>query len=207
MTQGLLLVVSAPSGAGKSTLCQALLERRPELYLSVSATTRPPRPSEKEGVDYFFMTEHDFQERVRGDGFLEWAQVHGHAYGTPRAPIEEALRAGRDVVLNIDTQGAAAIRKAFPGESVLAFLTPPSWNELEKRLRKRNQDSDAVIQRRLANAREELSHIKRFDYVILNDQIQDAVEDVLAILRAERRRLDRRTRDLAALDIFRGITL
>jgi len=200
MIRGLLLVVSAPSGAGKSTLCQALVQRRPDLTLSVSCTTRPPRPTEKNGVDYHFLSETDFEKRVTEGAFLEWARVHGFAYGTPRDRIDQALTAGRDVVLNIDIQGAESVRKAFPLESVRVFITPPSWKELEARLRGRNQDSDDVIQRRLANARAELAHASRYDYWVINDDLENALEELDVILRAEHRRVPRLSEELAALE-------
>jgi len=199
MSTGLVLVVSAPSGAGKSTLCQALGERQRGLTLSVSCTTRPPRASEKSGVDYFFLSKSDFEGRAARGEFLEWARVHGHAYGTPRAPVEKALREGRVIVLNVDVQGAAAVRVAFPRESVLAFIAPPSWKTLEDRLRGRDQDAEEVIQHRLANARGELAQASRYDYLVINHDVGEAVDDLAAIVRAEHRRISRAAEDLARL--------
>lgn len=190
MSNGIVLVLSAPSGAGKSTLCQALADRRADVRLSISCTTRPPRPSEVEGKDYFFLSETEFEaKRNRGD-LLEWAQVHGHFYGTPKAPIDAHQTNGLNVVLNIDTQGAQSVKKAFP-ESVLVFVSPPSWNVLEERLRGRKQDNEATIQRRLDNARAEMDQAPLYDYLVVNDTIDMAVDDLLAILRAEQCRIKR----------------
>jgi len=190
MLQGLVIVLSAPSGAGKSTLCQAITTQSKEIRLSVSCTTRTPRPLEKEGRDYFFLSEKEFLARRDRGEFLEWAKVHDHYYSTPRAPIEADLALGLDVLMDIDTQGAMAVKKSFP-DSVLVFLFPPSWEELEKRLRHRKQDAESVIQRRLANARAELDQAPRYDYWVVNDQRERAIEDLQAILRAEHRRPSR----------------
>lgn len=174
--------------------------------LSVSATTRPPRSKEKNGRDYHFLSESEFRGRVTRGEFLEWAKVHGFSYGTPRPPVEAALQAGRDVIMNIDTQGAAAIRAAYPAHSVLVFIAPPSWKILEERLRGRGQDAEEVIQRRLNNARAELSHAPNFDFLVVNEKVPDAVTDLLAILRAERRRLSRLSDELARLHISDGFS-
>jgi guanylate kinase len=190
MSNGIVLVLSAPSGAGKSTLCQALVDRQADVRLSVSCTTRAPRPMEVEGRDYFFVSESAFNAKIQAGELLEWAEVHGNYYGTPKAPIEAHRAAGKNVVMDIDTQGAQSVKNAFP-DSVLVFIAPPSWKILETRLRGRNQDDEATIQRRLANARAEMEQAPRYDYLVLNENIADALDDLLAILRAERRRVAR----------------
>ncbi len=195
MPSGIVLVLSAPSGAGKSTLCQALADRRADIRLSVSCTTRPPRPMEADGKDYYFVSEKEFQAKIKNGELLEWAQVHGHYYGAPKAPIEAHRQNGLTVVMNIDTQGAQSVKKVFP-DSVLVFVSPPSWDVLEGRLRGRNQDTEATIQRRLANARAEMEQAPLYDYLVVNDNIETAVEDLLAILRAEHRRIKRLGPDL-----------
>lgn len=196
MTRGLVLVLSAPSGAGKSTLCQALAERRPETRLSISCTTRAPRPSEVNGRDYFFLSPREFAEKRESGEFLEWAEVHGHFYGTPRGPIDAHLGKGHDVLMNIDTQGARSVKQAMP-DCVTVFIAPPSWSALEERLRRRNQDDEATIQRRLLGARREWGEAARYDYVVVNDDVENAVADLTAILRAERRRTTRVALDAA----------
>lgn len=190
MSNGIVLVLSAPSGAGKSTLCQALVDRQADVRLSVSCTTRSPRPMEVEGRDYFFVSESAFKAKIQAGELLEWAEVHGNYYGTPKAPIEAHRAAGQNVVMDIDTQGAQSVKNAFP-DSVLVFIAPPSWKTLETRLRGRNQDDEATIQRRLANARIEMEQAPRYDYLVLNENLADALGDLLAILRAERRRVAR----------------
>lgn len=196
MTRGLVLVLSAPSGAGKSTLCQALAERRPDTRLSISCTTRAPRPSEVDGRDYFFLSPRAFAEKRESGEFLEWAEVHGHFYGTPRGPIESHLAKGHDVLMNIDTQGARSVKQAMP-DCVTVFIAPPSWNVLEERLRRRNQDDEATIQRRLLGARREWGEAARYDYLVVNNDVENAVADLTAILRAERRRTARVAMDAA----------
>lgn len=195
---GIVLVLSAPSGAGKSTLCQALADRRADIRLSISCTTRPPRPLEVNGKDYFFVSEKEFEAKIKNGDLLEWAQVHGHFYGTPKGPVQTHQANGLNVVMNIDTQGAQSVKKVFP-DSVLVFVSPPSWEVLEKRLRGRKQDDEATIQRRLTNARAEMDQAPRYDYLVVNDVIENAVEDLLAIVRAEHRRIKRLN-----LDLFRG---
>jgi guanylate kinase len=201
MTKGILLVISAPSGAGKSTLCRALAERRKGLLVSVSSTTRAPRGEEKDGVDYHFLSKAEFEKREKAGGFVETARVHDHFYGTPKPPLEAAMAAGRDVLLNIDTQGARSVKAHFP-DCVRVFVLPPSWKVLEDRLRKRAQDEPAVIAKRLANARGEVSRLAEFDYAVINDRLEDAVEDLLAILRAEGRKVSRAAADLKRSDFL-----
>ena len=184
---GSLYIVAAPSGAGKSTLVNALLEREPGVELSISHTTRPPRPGESDGEHYHFCTLEEFQVLVDGDQLLEQALVHGNRYGTARSAVEPKLAAGRDVLLEIDYQGARQVRRVMP-EAVGIFILPPSREELEQRLRRRAQDSEAVIARRLEGSREEIRHALEFDYVIVNDRFERALEDLTAIVRGQRLR-------------------
>jgi guanylate kinase len=179
----MLLVISAPSGAGKSTLVKRLLAARPDLRLSVSHTTRAPRPGEEDGVAYRFVAEEAFHALIEDGGFVEWAQVHGNLYGTSRAEVERLTRAGYHVVFDVDVQGGAAIRAAFP-ESVGVFVLPPSLAELERRLRGRGTEPEASVQRRLLNARGELQQAPLYDYLVVNDDLDAAVEDLLAVVRA-----------------------
>ncbi|GAB6050977.1 guanylate kinase [Hydrogenophilus islandicus] len=182
---GSLFVITAPSGAGKTTLVHRLIAHDPQLRLSVSYTTRPPRPGEIDGVHYHFVTPEQFRAMVAAEQFLEWAEVHGNCYGTGRSWVETELAAGRDVLLEIDWQGARQVKARFPA-LVSIFILPPSFAELEARLRKRASDSDAVIARRLANAREELRHVDEFDYAIINDSLETATEQLRAVVSAER---------------------
>ena len=187
---GSLFIVSAPSGAGKTTLVSGLIAADPGVRKSVSYTTRKPRPGEETGRDYHFISAEAF-ERMRAEGeFLETAQVHGNFYGTSRRAVESETAAGVDVLLEIDWQGAAQIRKLYP-DAVAIFILPPSIEALEKRLRGRGQDSTETIARRVAAARGEISHIGEFDYVIINDEFNRAAQDLISIIRAERLRLPR----------------
>lgn len=190
MPKGLVIVVSAPSGAGKSTLCSELCRRLPFVRLSVSTTTRAPRPGEKEGKDYFFLGEKEFQARAAAGAFVEWAFVHGHHYGTPRQHLENELEAGHDVVLNIDVQGAERIRQIYP-DGVFIFVAPSDFKALESRLKKRGQDSDEVIQQRLTAARKELQRIPRYDYVVINDNLEEAVGQLASVIVAEHQKVGR----------------
>jgi guanylate kinase len=184
---GSLLIVSAPSGAGKTSLCSALLAADPLVRKSVSYTTRAPRPGEEHARHYHFVTVEEF-ERMRASGdFLEWAHVHGHRYGTSRRLVESVCRAGYDVLLEIDWQGAAQIR-ARKVETTSVFILPPSVEALEERLRGRGQDSSEVIARRVAAARSEIAHVSEFDYVIINDDFERAAQDLIGIARTDRLR-------------------
>jgi guanylate kinase len=185
--RGLLLVVSSPSGGGKSAVLERLLEHDRELVRSVSVTTRPPRPGEADGRDYHFVTRARFEEMIKSDAFYEWAEVHGNLYGTRADTIAEALAAGRDVALAIDVQGAQAVKHRSP-EAVLVFIVPPSLEVLEQRLRGRATDDETQIQIRLANARRELERQDMYDYVVLNDRLEEAVAALARILDAERRK-------------------
>ena len=184
---GNLLIVSAPSGAGKTTLVKALLARDSQVVYSVSCTTRAPRAGERDGVDYYFVSDEAFRQRIDAGEFLEHAEVHGHRYGTLRSWIEAQLQADRDVVLDIDTQGAEQVRALMP-EAVSIFILPPSLAELESRLRARATDADAVIERRLAAARAEIAHAGEYDYVIINKDLDTAIADLAAVVRASRLR-------------------
>jgi guanylate kinase len=185
MTRGLLFVITAPSGAGKSSLIARLLEDERGLALSVSYTTRAPRPGEQNGREYHFVDLPAFEAMLERGEFLESAEVHGHRYGTSQKVIEEVRASGRDLLLEIDWQGAAQVRLLYP-ESIGIFILPPSMAELERRLRTRAQDSDEVIRRRLKNAAEEMSHAAEFKYAIINNNFDDARLDLRAIVRAER---------------------
>ncbi len=193
-TSPLLVVVSAPSGGGKTTLCQQLLATNPNIIRAVTCTTRPPRAGEREGVDYYFLDAATFLRRVQAGNFLEHATVYGNSYGTLKSEVVGKLRQGKDVVLNIDVQGAAAIR-ARAGEDpelsaslVSVFLTPPSLAILEKRLRKRGADSEAAIQKRLSVARQEIAQWKNFDYLLISTTIPEDLRRMQAILGAEKMR-------------------
>ncbi len=190
MSDGRLLMIAAPSGAGKSSLVSAFLARHPEWALSISTTTRPPRPGEQHGREYFFTSSKEFVRLRDAGAFLEWAQVHGNFYGTSRDWIEAQLAAQRNIILEIDWQGAQQIRKIFQGahhapKSV--FILPPSLGELETRLRGRGQDTEEVIQRRLAAAADEMSHAREFDYVIINQDFSAALQDLEAFVQRSRR--------------------
>jgi guanylate kinase len=184
--RGTLFIVAAPSGAGKSSLVNALLEREPGIALSVSHTTRPPRPGDRDGVHYHFVNRGQYDELVKRDAFLEHAEVFGNGYGTSLAAVEPLLAAGRDVLLEIDWQGAQQVRKKMSCVSI--FILPPSREELLRRLRTRGSDSEAVIARRTAEARVEMAHCKEFDYVVVNDRFEDALSDMQAIVTAQRLR-------------------
>ncbi len=188
MRRGLVLVVSAPSGAGKTTLCRKLLATDPEISFSVSYTTRRPRPKEKNGVDYFFVDENTFQKMINQGLFLEWAWVHGHFYGTAQKQVEEALTSGRDVLLDIDVQGALQVRQRLGRDAVLVFILPPSLEELERRLRARGTEEEEILKRRLAAAKEEIAKANEFDYLVLNDHLEEAFSNFYAILIAERQK-------------------
>lgn len=198
MTSGTLYTVSAPSGAGKTSLVRALLDSVPDLVLSVSHTTRPRRDNEADGVDYFFVADALFESMVVEGEFLEHARVFDFQYGTSRRVVEQTLAAGRDVLLEIDWQGARQVRERVSG-AVSIFLLPPSREALARRLRGRGQDADAVIARRMAAAIDELSHYGEADYLVVNDDFADAVADLQAVVRAGRVRREGQTERHAAL--------
>jgi guanylate kinase len=184
--RGFLLVLSSPSGAGKTTITRLLLDRDPSLALSISVTTRPPRPGEIDGRDYRFIDRTRFDAMVEGSELLEHAVVFGHCYGTPRQPIERALAAGGDVVTDIDWQGTQQVAESFPHDLVTVFVLPPSLAALEARLKTRAQDSAAVVADRMAKSAEEMSHWSEYDYVIVNRDVDQSVAEVQAIVTAER---------------------
>ena len=189
--RGLLLVISSPSGAGKTSLSRRMIADYPELSLSISCTTRAPRPGEKDGREYHFVTPERFEAMVREEAFLEFAHVHEHRYGTPRAPVDQALAQGRDVLFDIDWQGAMTIAAGMPGDVVRVFILPPSMAELERRLHARAQDAEDVIQRRLGRAHDEIRMWAEYDYVLLNDDIDRAYGELVHIYQAERLKRER----------------
>jgi guanylate kinase len=182
---GSLFIVCAPSGAGKTTLVDALLKGDADIRLSVSFTTRAPRPGERDGVDYHFVTKARFESMIAAGDFLEHAEVHGNYYGTSRRWIEQEIAGDHDVLLEIDWQGAAQVRRIFPG-LVGMFILPPSIAELRKRLQGRGKDAPETIERRIAGAREEISHVLEFEYIIVNDRFEQALEDIRSVVRAAR---------------------
>src|SRR6185312_12990975 len=190
--RGLMLVLSSPSGAGKSTIARNLLESDSSLELSVSVTTRPRRASEIDGVHYHFVSRREFDRLRDSDALLEWAEVHGNFYGTPREAAEAAMAAGRDMLFDIDWQGAVQLNEKMRADIISIFILPPSMRELKSRLKRRAEDSDATIETRLKNARIEIEHWREYDYVVVNDDLDRAFAAVRAIAIAERLRRDRR---------------
>ncbi len=190
--RGLMLVLSSPSGAGKTTISRELLARDGNLTLSVSATTRPMRPGETEGVDYLFVDRARFDAMVAEDAFLEHATVFDHCYGTPKAAVEAALAAGRDVLFDIDWQGAQQVAEKARKDLVGVFILPPSTGELERRLHARAQDPEEVVRGRMAQAADEMSHWPEYDYIVVNEDVEASVTAVRSILQAERLRRERR---------------
>jgi guanylate kinase len=201
--RGLLLILSSPSGAGKTTLTRRLMDWDPAIRFSISATTRHPRPGETDGREYYFRSRTDFEQMVATGEMLEHAEVFGNFYGSPKAPVQAAMDEGRDTVFDIDWQGGQQIRNSSLGRDVVSvFVLPPSIAELERRLRGRGQDSEAVIAGRMAKSRDEISHWAEYDYVIVNTDLDAAFNDLVTVLQAERMRRDRQP-DLA--DFVRGL--
>lgn len=200
--RGTLIVVSAPSGAGKTTLCHEVRMRLPDLAYSVSHTTRSPRAGEVKGTDFHFVTEAAFEELRQTGGFAEWARVHGNLYGTHAGALERALGEGRDILLDIDTQGARQLRSRYP-EAVLIFIIAPSMKELEQRLRERRSDAEGEIRRRLDRAREEIQLWRQYDYLIVNRDVKEATEQLAAVIQAERCRTNRLSLAMADLEVRR----
>lgn len=199
--RGLLFILSSPSGAGKTTLSRRMLATDDALSLSVSATTRAPRPGERDGVDYHFVSDDRFAEMVATGAMLEHARVFDHQYGSPRAPVEAALSDGRDVLFDVDWQGAQQIKLAMQGDVASVFILPPSIAALEARLKSRAQDDDETVARRMAKAMDEISHWREYKYVLVNDDLEKCATQLSAILTAERLRLHRRN---AGLEGFVG---
>jgi len=191
--RGLLLVLSSPSGAGKSTLSRLLLEKDRNITLSVSMTTRTPRPGERNGVDYFFTSADEFDDLAARDGFLEHARVFDHSYGTPAAPVVKAMEEGRDVLFDIDWQGTQQLAQKVAEDLVRVFILPPSKAELERRLKTRAQDSAEVVAKRMSKANQEISHWAEYDYIIINDDLEKAEQQLFSILQAERLKRVRQT--------------
>ncbi len=190
MTKPVLVVISGPSGVGKTTIIKALLSRRDDVIFSVSCTTRPKRPGEVHGRDYFFITEEEFRSMVEREEFLEWAEVHGYLYGTPRKFIDKAMKEGKSVLLDIDVQGAMKVMETFK-EGVFIFIAPPSVKALEERLRKRKTETEDKIRRRLEDARWELGFIDRFQYLIINEELDRAIYELDSIITAEATKVKR----------------
>lgn len=201
--RGLLFVMSSPSGAGKTTLSRKLLAADPAISMSVSVTTRKPRPGEVDGKDYHFIGKEQFETMVARRELLEWANVFGNLYGTPRKPVEQALDQGRDVLFDIDWQGTQQLAQAMPEDLVRLFILPPAPDALRQRLIQRAQDSSAVIAKRMAEAAREISHWPEYDYVVVNDVVEDAHQQVVAILTAERLK---RRRQLGLTEFVRQLT-
>jgi guanylate kinase len=191
--RGLLFILSSPSGAGKTTLSRMLLAKDPQVKLSVSATTRPPRPGEEDGVHYHFVSNEEFDRMVAEDDFYEWAHVFGHRYGTPKGVIREGLKEGQDYLFDIDWQGTQQLKQKDDQDVVTVFVLPPSLPELRKRLEARNQDSSEVIDGRMERARAEISHWAEYDYVVINDDVDECFDRVCEVLDAERMRRTRQT--------------
>ena len=189
--RGLLIVLSSPSGAGKTTISRRLMQEDPSISMSVSATTRPMRPGEIEGRDYHFVDDAEFQRLVDADELAEWAYVFDHRYGSPKEPIKEALKEGRDTLFDIDWQGTQQLEYAFRTDLVLIFILPPSMKELERRLEERGTDSDEIIAGRMRRAAGEIGHWAEYDYVLINDDMEKCLADVQAIIAAERLRRER----------------
>ena len=197
--RGIVLILSSPSGAGKTTLTRMLLQDRDlDLTLSISVTTRPRRSSEVDGIHYRFIGRRQFEAMRDAGELLEWAEVHGNFYGSPRAPVEEILSEGRDALFDIDYQGTQQVREKMGADAVTVFILPPSMKELRARLERRAEDSSEVIEKRLENARKEITRWTQYDYVLVNDDLQRSFDDLLAILRAERQRRPRRMKAIEA---------
>lgn len=188
--QGLLIVISGPSGAGKGTICKALLQKKKELKLSVSCTTRSPREGEKEGVNYYFISKDKFEEMIAKNEFLEYATVYGNYYGTPRSYVEEELKKGNDVILEIDIQGALMVKEKYP-EGVFIFILPPSMEELKNRIIKRGSETEDSLNTRFTAAFEEIKYMSKYDYAVVNDYVDEAVKKIECIIIAEKCKCNR----------------
>jgi guanylate kinase len=204
--RGLMLVLSSPSGAGKTTISRALLRHERELAMSVSVTTRSPRPGEEHGKDYYFISETEYHSMVAADELLEHAKVFDNYYGTPKSHVEKELAAGRDVLFDIDWQGTQQLKASAREDLVSVFILPPSIKELERRLRGRAQDTEEVMQRRMARAADEMSHWPEYDYIVVNQNVDESIEQVESILTAERLKRDRQLGLVSFVNGMRGET-
>lgn len=203
MKKGNLIVISGPSGAGKGTICKALLEREDNLYISVSATTRSPRKGEVDGVNYYFLTQEEFKKKVDNNEFLEWAEVHGNYYGTPKFNVEEMINEGKNIILEIDVQGALNVKKNCE-DGVFIFILPPSMEELKRRIIARGSETPESLIKRFKTAYEEINYISKYNYAVVNDDLEEAVKKVQNILYAEDCRVSNIDYDI--LDFKEGLT-
>lgn len=201
--RGVLIVISGPSGAGKGTICKALLEKNDNLFLSVSATTRNPREGEVHGVNYYFITKETFMQKVDEEDFLEYAEVYGNCYGTPKSNVEKMLEEGKDVILEIDIQGALKVKENF-SEGVFIFILPPSMEELKQRIIKRGSETEESLMRRFKSAYQEINYVSKYNYAVVNDTLDVAVSKVEGIIAAEKCRVDR-MKDHTILDSKEGL--
>lgn len=202
----MLIVISAPSGTGKSTLCNELRKLLPGIKIAISYTTRPPRQGEKNGRDYFFVTQDEFEKRLNKNEFLEWATVHGYNYATPREFVEKNLSQGKDVVLEIDVQGAMKVSKIYE-DVLLIFVAPPSFITLKKRLWARQKDSPKQIKKRLEQARKEIGCIEKYDYLVINDKLEKAIKDLVTIISAEKLKVSRLKKEEKEKKLLKNIKL
>ena len=202
MRKGLLILISGPSGTGKGTVCDLLRQKHPEISYSISATTRQPRPGEQDGVNYYFYTKEKFQEMIDQGQLLEWAEVYGNFYGTPKQKVLDRLEAGEDILLEIDTQGALNVMKVMP-EGLFIFLLPPSLEELAARLKGRGTETEESLHRRLGAAVDEIKLATKYRYVVVNDKVEDAQETIAKIIEAEHHRSDLKESLLAKLQVWK----
>lgn len=202
MRKGLLILISGPSGTGKGTVCDLLRQKHPEISYSISATTRQPRPGEQDGVNYYFYTKEKFQEMIDQEQLLEWAEVYGNFYGTPKQKVLDRLEAGEDILLEIDTQGALNVMKVMP-EGLFIFLLPPSLEELAARLKGRGTETEESLHRRLGAAVDEIKLATKYRYVVVNDKVEDAQETIAKIIEAEHHRSDLNESLLAKLQVWK----
>jgi guanylate kinase len=199
ISRGQLIVMSGPSGAGKGTVCKAILEKN-DFWISVSATTRSPRNSELEGVNYYFITKEDFREKIAAEDFLEYAEVYGNYYGTPKSEVLKVLDSGRDVILEIDIQGALKVKKAYP-QGIFIFILPPSMEELKNRITNRGSETPESLITRFTSAHKEISFVTKYDYAVVNDTVENACEKIQSIIIAEKCRVHRLNADFLKEDI------
>jgi guanylate kinase len=195
ISRGLVIVVSAPSGAGKSTICSEILRLLPNSAFSVSVSTRKPRPSETEGKDYYFISDEKFRDMVMKNELAEWALVHDHYYGTPKRFLEDTILSGKDIILDVDVQGGKRIKQIHP-DCVSIFIMPPSWEVLEQRLRSRGEDDDDTIRRRLENAKGEFAYVGDYNYLVINDKLEESVNLAMAVINVEHHKISRLSEEL-----------